>query len=39
LSDKLKVERDSLQKQLDKMLDEWRNFKEEANKKYEAYSK
>jgi len=37
--DKQKVERDSLQKQLDKMLDQWRNFKEEANQKYEQYSK
>jgi len=33
--EKQKVERDSLQKQLDKMLDQWRNFKEDANQKYE----
>ena len=33
------VERDSLQKQLDEMIDQWRNFKEEANQKYEQYSK
>ena len=39
LQEKQKVERDSLQKQLDKMLDQWRNFKEEANQKYEQYSK
>jgi chromosome segregation ATPase len=37
--EKQKVECDSLQKQLDKMLDQWRNFKEEANQKYEQYSK
>lgn len=39
LQEKQKVERDSLQKQLDKMLDQWRNFKEEAAQKYEQYSK
>lgn len=33
------MECDSLQKQLDKVLDQWRNFKEEANQKYEQYSK
>jgi len=37
--EKQKVERDSLQKQLDRMIDQWRNFKEEANQKYEQYSK
>lgn len=37
--EKQKVECSSLQKQLDKMLDQWRNFKEEANQKYEQYSK
>ena len=37
--EKQKVERDSLQTQLDKMLDQWRNFKEEATQKYEQYSK
>ena len=37
--DKQKVEKDSLQTQLDKMVDQWRKFKEEANQKYEQYSR
>ena len=39
LQERQKVECESLQKQLDKMIDQWRNFKEEANQKYEQYSK
>ena len=38
-NEKLKIDRESLQKQLDKMLEQWRNFKDEANQKYEQYSK
>ena len=37
--EKQKVECDSLQKQLDRMIDQWRNFKEEAQQNYEQYSK
>jgi len=37
--EKLRIERESLQKQLDKMLDQWRNFKETASQKYEQYSR
>lgn len=39
LQDRHLVERESLQKQLDGMMYEWRNFKEEANQKYENYAK
>ena len=33
------MENASANKQLDKMLEQWRNFKEEAAQKYEAYSR
>lgn len=37
--ERLRVENESVQKQLDKMLEQWKNFKEEAQQKYENYSR
>lgn len=39
LSDKFRVERDSQRKELDKMQDLLREFKDEASSRYETYSK
>ena len=39
LQERHKIERESLEKQLDGMMGEWRNFKEDANQKYEDYAK
>ncbi len=38
-SDKYRIERDSLRKEVDKMHDQVRVMKDEASLKYEAYAK
>ena len=37
--ERLKVESESLQRQLDKVLEQWKSFKEDANAKYESYAR